>query len=159
MAVLATSDQINRHLEAALALSKRDILARLLHQAELCLELHDARTAVIVAGVALEELHLFGYQDLDRRHRPNLDMWRKLRDRATQVSPAERHLDEQSVREMLAGLHELLAKLDPPQIENGSFRHSENLLSNIRGKYANVPTSVEGFLNRKRDDLDLEHPG
>ncbi len=56
MALAAIPDEINRHFEAALVLSKRDVLLRVLREAELCLQAKALAAATILAAVVLERL-------------------------------------------------------------------------------------------------------
>ena len=56
MAQGAISDKINRHVEAVFALAKREILRRLVSEAELCIEFDQISAAAILAGIELKEL-------------------------------------------------------------------------------------------------------
>lgn len=152
MAVSALSDEIHRHLEAALALSKRDILLRLLHEAETCLQRKEVGAAAVLAGVLLEEASLLSEPRTLKQNEAVLNLWREIRNRAAHPSPREPEIDEQSVQQMLIGLRTLL---DAVQSTPPPF-HDEAALPKIRGKYAFVPTSVDDFLLRKQEDVDLE---
>ena len=65
-----------------------------------------------------------------------------------QILNAVRSLSETQRRELIAAL------------EHDSLISKEDLRASavrrIRGKYSHVPTSVDGFLERKLQDLDLE---
>jgi len=149
----AISDEINRHIEAVVVLSKRDILLRLLREAELCMRLEQVATAAILAGIALEELYLLGDPGI-LRHRERLEAWRELRNRATDPASGGQEMDPDIVSAMLRGIRALLDQMDVPQ--STPSPHMESGFTAIRGKYAFVPTTVDDFLKRKRQDLELE---
>jgi hypothetical protein len=148
----AISDEINRHVEAVLALSKRDILLRLLQQAERCARLEDVRAAAILAEVALEEVFLLADPAVLGTDERRLEIWRELRNRA-----GARAVDNKAVEEMLAAVRMMLEQIDVRQGRSTPLRPVESEFTKIRGKYASVLTSVDDFLKRKHEDLELEN--
>ncbi len=154
MAQSAISGEINRHVEAVLALSKREILLRLLREAELCIELEQVSAAAILAGIAVEELHRFSDLSVLRQHEQSFDVWRDLRNRAAHPASDRLEMDAKLVAEMVSGIRILLDQIDTTQNRYPNFGEH---LTKIRGKYAFVPTSVDDFLKRKREDLEREH--
>jgi hypothetical protein len=156
MALAAIPDEINRHFEAALALSKRDILTRLLREADLCLQFEQLTAATALAGVALEETSLLVGPDALVEQEPRIDIWREMRNRAAHALPGRADLDKEKVKAMLTGVRTLLERIDRPPDGSSSFRPVEDALTKTRGKYASVGTSVDEFLKRKYDDLERE---
>jgi hypothetical protein len=156
MAQGAISDQINRHVEAVLALSKRDILWRLVNEAERCVELDQTSAALILAGIALEELSSLSDRSTIEPGRQNLEAWRELRDRASHPASGEYKVDSKAVAAMVTGIRAILDQIEGLRDRPPSFALSDTELTNIRGKYAFVATSVDDFLKRKREDLEPE---
>lgn len=54
VALGAISDEINRHLEAALSLSRIDFIRQLVKEAELCINFDQLSAAVTLGGIAIE---------------------------------------------------------------------------------------------------------
>ena len=157
MAEAVISDEINRHVEAVVVLSKRDILLRLLREAELCIDLEQVGTAAILAGVALEEVYLFSDASVLRQHGPSFEVWRELRNRASHPAVGSEEINREAVAAMVTEIRTLLDEIDPPQSRRRWSPRLENEITKIRGKYTAVPTSVDDFLKRKRQDLELEN--
>ena len=152
----AIPDEINRHVEAVVALSKRDVLLRMLREADVCFQSEQLTAAAVLAGVALKEISLMMDQDAFNRQKETFEAWRKMRDRAAHVSPGKAHLDRGAVEAIIAGVKGLPDQVDRPKGKSTSSRFAEEALKTTRGKYAFVGTSVDEFLRRKREDLDLE---
>jgi hypothetical protein len=156
MAVAAIPDEINRHIEAVLALSKRDVLLRILREADLCFQLEQVTTAAVLAGVALEELSLLKPQGSSDQQQEILEVWRELRDRAAHIPGDNAQVDKEAVKAMITAVKTLIQQVERPHDESTSYPLTEDALIKIRGKYAFVRTSVDEFLKRKQDDLELE---
>jgi hypothetical protein len=156
MALAAIPDEINRHFAAVLVLSKRDILTRVLREADLCLQFEQLTAATALAGVALEEASLLAGPDALVEQEPRVEIWREMRNRAAHALPGRGGLDKEEVKAMLTGVRTLLAQIDRPSARSSSFRPVEDALTKTRGKYAFVGTSVDEFLKRKYDDLERE---
>lgn len=122
MAQSAISDEINRHVEAVLVLSKRDVLWRLLREAELCVELEQVSAAAILAGIALEEISLSGDPNILRQYEQSLQAWRDLRNRAAHPASQEQGVDPKAVAAMLTGIRAILGRIEAPQDSGSSFR-------------------------------------
>jgi hypothetical protein len=156
MALAAIPDEINRHIEAVLALSRREVLLRILREADRCLQSEQVTAAAVLAGVALEEVCLLSGQSASDQQQETLEEWREMRDRAAHTSSADADLDKEAAKAMIDGVRALIEQAHSPQGKSTSFRLTEKALSKTRGKYAFVPTSVDEFLERKHADLDLE---
>jgi hypothetical protein len=155
MALLAIPDEINRHFEAALLLSKREVLLRVLHEAELCLRNDQLAAAAILAGIVLEESYPLIPLALDEQ-KDNVRVWREVRNRAAHPSPVRSGLAAEQVRAMVKGIGAMLDKAERTQARSAPLRSLEDSLTKARGKYAFVKTSVDEFLKRKHEELDLE---
>lgn len=156
MAQGTISDAINRHVEAVLVLSKHDILWRLITEAELCVQSKQVNAAAILAGIALEELFSAGEPNIVRQSADRIEAWRDLRNRAAHATSSQ-DADAQGVAAMVSGLRMILDQAEGIRGNPQSTAHSEAAAVKIRGKYASVPTSVDDFLKRKREDLELEN--
>lgn len=157
MAQGAISDEINRHVEALVVLSKRDMLRRLLREAELCVELEEVSAAAILAGIALEELALLSDPNILRQYERSFETWRELRNRAAHPAPREQQIEPTALAAMLTAIRAILDRIDGPQERQRRHSPPESELTKIRGKYAFTPTSVNDFLERKREDIELEN--
>ncbi len=156
MALARIPDEINRHIEAVLALSKRDVLLKVLRQAEFCLQSEQPTAAAVLAGVALDELSLtLGQGASEQQH--FLNVWRELRDQAAHPSPGAAQPDTGALKTMITGIRDLIEQVGILQSKATPLPIAEDTLTKIRGKYEFVPTSVDTFLERKREDLDLEN--
>ncbi len=155
MAQGAISDEINRHLEAVLSLSRLGFIRQLVSEAELCIDCDQTSAAVILAGIALEELSSSRDRTIIRALDPKLQDWRELRNRAAHPDIRGQVVDRKAVAAMVSAIRRLLGEIATPDIP--IQRSTLNALTSIRGKYASVPTSVEDFLGRKREDMDLEN--
>lgn len=155
MAQAAISDEINRHVEAVLVLSKRDILWRLIIEAELCVELQQVSAAAILAGIALEELSSLG--DLNMVRAGTVDAWRDLRNRVAHPASSQEEMDPKAVAAMVSGIRAILDQTEETHWKINGTPRPEATVTKVRGKYAFVPTSVDDFLKRKRQDLELEN--
>jgi hypothetical protein len=153
----AISDEINRHLEAALTLSRLHFVRQLVSEAELCIEFGQVSAAAILAGIVLEELSSLKELRMVQTLEPSLQVWRELRNRAAHPVTHEADVDRKAVAAMVTGIRALLDEIQNPDPTVRSSTPSANALTSIRGKYAFVPTSVEDFLRRKREDIDLEN--
>jgi hypothetical protein len=156
MALAAIPDDINRHIEAVLVLSKRDVLLKVLREADLCLQFEHLAAATLLAGVVLEETSLLVSPDALGQLQRHVEIWREMRNRAAHPLPRRAELDTEEVKAMLTGIRTLLEQIDRQQGKPTSFRAVEDALAKIRGKYTFVGTSVDEFLKRKHDDLELE---
>ena len=156
MALAAIPDEIGRHIEAALVLSKREVLLRVLHEAELCLRVNQLAIATVLAGIVLEEASLLLDPHVLDEARDNAKAWREMRDRAAHPSPGRPELDAEQVNAMLAGVRAMLDKADVSQPRSTGLPLIEEVLTKTRGKYAFVKTSVDEFLKRKHEELELE---
>jgi hypothetical protein len=157
MAQGAISDEINRHLEAALSLSKLGFIRQLVSEAELCIDFDQTSAAVILAGIAVEELSSSRDQRVVQALEPKLQDWRELRNRSAHPATREQELDRKAVAAMVAALRTLLNEIGSPDLPVRKSTPPRNTLTTVRGKYVFVPTSVEDFLRRKREDTDLEN--
>ncbi len=151
MAISSIPEEINRHIEAVLVLSKRDLLLRVLREAELCLQLEDLTAATVLAGVALDEACLLVAPNASDEQGAYLEIWREMHNRAVHPSLDRAAPGKEEVKAMLTGIRSLLEQIATPE-----SRPAEDALAETRGKYAFVATSVEQFLKRKHDDLELE---
>ena len=155
MAQGAISDEINRHLEAVLSLSRLGFIRQLVSEAELCIDFDQTSAAVILAGIALEELSSSRDQTIIRALDPKLQDWRELRNRSAHPAIRGQGVDRKAVAAMVSAIRRLLDEIGTPDIP--IQRSISNALTRIRGMYASVPTSVEDFLRGKREDIDLEN--
>ena len=151
MAIAAIPEEINRHIEAVLVLSKRDVLLRVLREADLCLQLEDFRAAIVLAGVALEEALLLVALKASDEEASVVEIWREMRNQAVHSSLDRAESRTEEVKAMLTGVGALLEKIARPR-----SRPAEDALAKTRGKYAFVGTSVDKFLKHKHDDLEIE---
>lgn len=156
MAQGTISNAINRHVEAVLVLSKHDILWRLITEAELCVQLKQVNAAAILAGIALEELSSSGEPNIVRQSAGRIEAWRGLRNQAAHATSSQ-NVDAEGVAAMVSGLRMILNQTEGIRGNPQSAAHSEAAAITIRGKYAFVPTSVDDFLKRKREDIDFEN--
>lgn len=152
----AISDEINRHLEAALSLSRLAFIRQLVREAELCIGFDQIGAAVILAGIALEELSSSRDERVVEALEPKLHDWRELRNRAAHPARSERELDRKAVANMVTTIGTLLNEIDSPNVPVRRSTPLQDALTSIQGKYVFVPTSVEDFLTRKREEIDLE---
>lgn len=150
-------DEINRHFEAALALSRLDFLCQLVSEAELCIKFDQASAAAILAGIALEELSSSRDLKFVQTSEPSLQAWRQIRNRAAHPAVPGNEEDRKAVAEMVKGIRAILDEIDRPDVTLRRSMLSGNALMSVKGKYAFVPTSVEDFLKRKREDVELEN--
>jgi hypothetical protein len=155
MALAAIPEEINRHFEAVVVLSKRDVLLRLLHEAELCLQSQALSAATIIAAVVLEEASLLNPGALDEEQ-DNVKVWREMRNRAAHPSGTGTELKAEQVKRMVTGIRAMLRHADRPDAGSSSLPSIEDTLKITRGKYAFVETSVDEFLKRKHQELELE---
>ena len=155
MALAAIPDEINRHFEAALVLSNRDVLLRVLDEAELCLRSEALAAATIIAAVVLEEASLLNPAVLDEEQ-DNVKIWREMRNRAAHPSGARPELNAEQVKRMVTSIRAMLRQTDRPHAGSSSLPSIEDALKRTRGKYAFVETSVDEFLKRKHQGLELE---
>jgi hypothetical protein len=156
MALTAIPDDINRHIEAVLVLSKRDVLFKVLREADFCLQFEHLAAATVLAGVVLEEASLLVSPDALEEQQRHVEIWRELRNRTAHLVPGRAELEKEEVKAMLTGLRTLLEQIDRPPRRPTLFRPVEDALTKTRGKYVFVGTSVDEFLKRKHDDLELE---
>jgi hypothetical protein len=157
MAQGAISEKINRHVEAVLALSKREILWELVREAELCVEFDQTSAAAILAGIALEKLVSGSYSNMAQQGEQTVQAWRQLRNRAAHPASLASDVDPAAVAAMVMGIRGMLDQIEESQDGPQSSPSADNPLTRIRGKYAFVPTSVEDFLKRKREDVNFEN--
>ncbi len=156
MAQSAIPDEINRHLEAALSLSRLGFIRQLVREAELCIDFDQISAAVILAGIALEELSSSRDQRVVQALEPKLQHWRELRNRSAHPVTRGQELDRKAVATMVTAIRTLLNEIGSPDLPVRRSTPVRNALTSIRGKYVFVPTSAEDFLRRKREDMDLE---
>lgn len=156
MAQGSISNAINRHVEAVLVLSKHDILWRLITEAERCVQLKQVNAAAILAGIALEELYSSGEPNVVAQSAELIEAWRDLRNRAAHATSSQ-DVDTEGVAAMVSGIRIILEQTENNRDDPQSTARSEAAAITIRGKYAFVPTSVDDFLKRKREDLELEN--
>jgi hypothetical protein len=138
MALAAIPDEINRHIEAVLVLSKRDVLLKVLREADLCLQFEHLPAATVLAGVVLEEASLLVTPDTLDQQQGHVEIWRELRNRTAHLVPGRAELDKEEVKAMLTGVRTLLEQIDRPRGRSISLRPVEDALTKIRGKYAFV---------------------
>ncbi len=156
MAAGAISDEINRHIEAVVALSKRDVLLRILHEAEVCLRSEQLMAAAVLATVAVEELHTSNIQGASDQDRKTFQLWRETRNRSNQFSD-EKQFDRNGVEAIIRALRASMEQMEKPEHESRSVQAMADVLAETRGKYSFVNTSADEFIRRKRGDLDLEN--
>lgn len=136
MAVAAIPDEINRRIEAVLALSKRDVLLRILAEADLCLQLEQVTAAAVLAGVALEEAFLLTDQNAADQQQDMPQGWREMPHRAAHPSVGEAELDKKAVKAMIAGVRASIKEVDRQQNKAMSFR-----LTDYRTRTSELSTS------------------
>jgi hypothetical protein len=154
MAIAAIPDEVAKHFEIALALSRRDVLLRFLQEAEVLIRSGQLAFAAVLAGVVLDEATRF-LPPAAITAEGQINVWREMRNRA--AHPGSTELTIEQVKAMVAGIRGMLNQADEKsQLESSSLPPVEDALAQIRGKYAFVQTSVDEFLKRKREDLDLE---
>jgi hypothetical protein len=156
MALPAIPNEINRHFEAALILSKREVLLRVLHEAELCLRVEQLATATILAGIVLEEACLLLDPVALEKQKDLVKIWREMRNRPEHRSPVRSELDAEQVKTMVTGIRAMLDEAERQQARSMPSPPAQDALTKTRGKYAFVQTSVDEFLKRKHQELDLE---
>lgn len=105
MAQAEISDEISRHVAAVLVLSKRDILFRLLREAEFCLAHGEAGAAAILADIALEELHILVERSVPSDDVRRFEAWRERRNRAAHAAAARQDMGPEAVASMLLCRH------------------------------------------------------
>lgn len=155
MALPAIPEEVSRHIEAALVLSKRDVLSRVLHEAEVCVQRDALAVATILAAVVLEEASLLNPDILDEEQ-DNVKIWREMRNRAAHANETRTELSAEQVKRMVTGIRAMLRQANRPRAGSSSLPSLEDAVERTRGKYAFVGTSVSEFLRRKHDELDLE---
>ena len=155
MAALSLPEDVAAHLQAAIQLSNKRVHLRLLDEAERLVEYDLPNAAIIIAGVILE-----AFLEGIPRHRfaeiqEQIAQWRELRNRAVHHISPEPNVNQ--VTDMIRGVRglltrDLLAAQDP--------RHGQEIVETpgqVRGKYKFVATTSTAFIERKADELRLEH--
>ena len=112
------------------------------------------RAAATLTAIALEGIYLLTDPSIFSAHEPALEAWRELR-AAHQVAGAQ-DIEPEAVIAMLTGIHSC-QQIDVSQGRQRPASRSQSRFAEIRGKYAFVPTSVDEFLKRKRENLELEN--
>ena len=157
MAHAAVAGEIEKHLELAFALSRREVFLKLILEAENLVRNGQILSAAIVAGLVLEE----AVQSSPPRTRPEEDRvhrWREMRNRAANpgadLAPA---ITLDHIEAMIGDIKVMLEQVGRTfRIGSGPFFPPQDTPARIRGKYRFVNTSAEEFLKRKREDVTLE---
>ena len=157
MAQSPISEEIDRHVEAVLAVSKREILWRLMSEAELCIDFDQTSAAAILAGLALEELFSVGDSRINEQPQQIIQAWRELRNRAAHPASRGNEVDPKAVAAMVMGIRAMLGPIMGSHDRPQHHPVTGDALTRVRGKYAFVPTSVDDFLKRKREDVEFEN--
>lgn len=114
MALAAIPDEISQHIEAALALSKRDVLLRILDEAEVCLRSEALAAAAILAAVILEEVSVLNLGVLEEEQN-NIKIWREMRNHAVHASGGRAELTAGQVERMVTGIRSMLSRTGTPR--------------------------------------------
>ena len=69
----------------------------------------------------------------------------------------DKTVEKNQVQAVIRRLRFSLEQMEKPEHESQSVQPMAEVLAETRGKYAFVNTSVDEFIRRKRDDLDLEN--
>jgi hypothetical protein len=145
------------HLGAILLAYNRQILVRFLDEADELARLNLSRSAILIAGAALEFFESTPSAGvLSTQERRNITQWRQLRNQVahTAVTPSL-----EQAQHMVDGIRRILADACAPGESIHHFRPLPDAVRTVKGKYAHLPTSSDDFIKRKRDDLELENRG
>jgi hypothetical protein len=153
MAATAIPEEVAAHLHAAIQLLNRRVQMRLLREADVALAEKLPSSAVVIASAVLESALEAVPSELYMGHAADIQRWRAVRNSAAH-SPSLQLTLEQAA-EMVRGIRDLLTSLMP--ITQTSQGERSLTVSQLRGKYKSVPTSSTAFIERKADELGLEH--
>lgn len=155
MAALSLPEDVAAHLQAAIELSHRRVHLRLLNEAERLVALNLPNAAIVIAAAVLESFLEGISRERVSRNEEQITQWRSVRNDVANSGSPERTLDQAT--EMIRGIRDLVARdsrfegeVRPGQIIAETPLH-------VRGKYKFVPTSSSAFIERKADELRLEH--
>jgi len=126
---------------------------RLLEQAETVLGQNSPAAAVVIAYAVLESCLEAVPTERCAAYAASIERWRALRNAAVDAGGAKPTLNE--AIEVVHGIRNLIKKLLTPT--DSSESEPSLTVSQLRGKYKYVPTSSEAFIQRKAEELDLEH--
>lgn len=153
MGVIAIPEDVAAHLQAAIQLSNRRVQIRLLHEAEALLAQELPIAALVIANAVLESVLEVLPQERYSDHAAEIERWRKMRNIAAHSAPSELSLDQAT--EMVRRIRDLLIEL-MPVTDTGPVK-ARVTVNQLRGKYKLVPTSSTAFIERKANELGLEH--
>lgn len=154
MAALSLPQDVAAHLEAAIQLSNRRVLLRLLDEADRLVSLN-LPAAIVIAGAVLESFLEGISRERVSENQEQVAQWRSLRNGAAHPDSPQPDLDQAT--EMIRGVRGLLTR-DLPLVQDvGSVPLIAERIRQLRGKYKFVPTSSAAFNERKAEELRLEH--
>ncbi len=154
MAIAAIPEEISRHIDAVLVLSRKELLLKLLDEADNCLELGHLSAAAILGRVAAEEVNVLRDRSFSVEQQANIELVRQSSNQfALPCTIKDGKKDE--VQLLLRAIRALIGDLSKTNSPPSNLQF-ERLVATTQGKYASVKTSVEDFLGRKREDLELE---
>jgi hypothetical protein len=155
MAASALPEEVAGHLQAAIQLSKWLVYMRLLDEAAQAAAQNLPLPAVVIAGAVLESALEAVPAEQQLEYRDQIERWRTLRNGAVHSGSPKPTLDQAA--QMVEWMRDLLTEVahagDPFQREKVTARSPDQ----VRGKYKYVPTSSAAFIERKADELNLEH--
>ena len=154
MAIAAIPEEISRHVDAVLVLSRKELLLKLLDEADNCLELGHLSAAAILGRVAAEEVNVLRDRSFSVEQQDNIGVLRRSCNQLTHRCTIE-DCKKDEVQLLLRAIRALIGDLSKTNSPPSNLQF-ERLVATTQGKYAFVKTSVEDFLGRKHDHLELE---
>ncbi len=157
MTSVLVPDEAASHLGAILLAFNREIFGSFLDEADELARLGQANSAVIIAGTVLEYFERSpAAAVLPPEQRHQVAEWRQLRNQAAHGSAVA--LTVPQARQVIDGVRRILVAAYATG-EPGNDRRPQAGAASVKGKYSHVPTNSGYFIQRKRDELDLEDHG
>jgi hypothetical protein len=151
MSSVSVPEEAASHLREILLAFNRDIFGSLLDEADQLAESGQETAAILIAGTLLEYLERSPGSDLvSPEHRAQIESWRELRNQAAHGSPG---ITREAAHSIIKGVRELVLAGNVGEEGNIDI---VRLARSIKGKYADVRTSSDEFMARKRNELKLE---
>lgn len=155
MAARSLPEKVVAHLQAAIQLSNNRVYLRLLDQAEGLIALNLPSAASIMTGALLESfLEDCSWKPVPENEEQIVE-WRNMRDAAAHSNSPQPTIDQAT--QMIRGVRRLLTSDPQFREDTQSRQQGSGKSSQVRGKYRFVPTTSTSFIERKNDELRLEH--
>jgi hypothetical protein len=158
MTSVLVPDDAASHLGAILLAFNREIFGSLLDDANKLAISGQAAQAILIAGTVLEYTERSPIASaLPPEIRRQIAEWRELRNQAAHGSPVAP--TERQARQVIDGIRQILLAVSVPREPGHGLRPQPGFARAIKGKYSHVTTSSGDFINRKREEIDLEDRG